>query len=286
MDVISSLEKIIDLDFDIIRLGLYWDEIEQEKGVFDFNEIETILEICQKNNQKVILSMGAKAPRWPEFYIPKYLPQNLENKETQKNLFVFIKKAISQLKKYKIIEYWQVENEPLDEVGDDKLTIPLKFLEEEIELVKKLDNRKIIINLWGNDLSSRNFLPKIEPLTDIIGLDIYYKQFVSHRAGFNFYRGPNDSDKKLNKIITESKKPIWITELQAEPWEKDEKNYKSTNPKSMSVKKMKEFYERACKLSVGGVLFWGCEYWLWKEKFGDERYVETIKKIITPPESL
>lgn len=283
LDLDSSIEKIISLNFDFIRLCLYWDEIETSPDFFDFSPILDLLEICQKKQQEVIMTLGAKAPRWPEFYIPQFYDQNLQRQETQQKLLNFIKKSVAVLQKYDCIKYWQVENEPLDEVGDEKKTVPVELLTKETQLVKKLDKRPIIITLWGNDLSHRNNLPKIENIADIIGIDLYYQQFLTQKFGKNFYIGPRDSQKKLAEIIKNCKKPVWITELQAEPWEKDEESYKSGNPESFNQKKLLNFYKKAFELNSQMIFFWGAEYWLWREKNNDDKYFKIIENLLLQP---
>lgn len=283
LDVQSSLEKIISLNFDLIRLCLYWDEIESSPDFFDFSPILDLLEVCQKKQQDVIMTIGAKAPRWPEFYIPQFYEQDISDTKTQQKLLNFIKKSLIELKKYDCIKYWQVENEPLDQSGVAKQIVPLGFLKQEVSLVRSLDSRPIIITLWGNDLSHRKNLPKIEKIADIIGIDLYYKQFLTQKFGKNFYIGPRDSQKKLAQITKNCKKPVWITELQAEPWEKDEDGYKSDNPESFDQKKLLDFYEKAQKLDAKAIIFWGVEYWLWREKMGKNNILPTISNLFLQP---
>ena len=102
-------------------------------------------------------------------------------------------------------------------------------------------------------------------MADIIGLDLYYKQFVTQIFGKNIYKGPSQSDSALRKLINSSTKPVWITELQAEPWEKDERGYLSKSPGSISPKQLQQNIERAKKLPVQEILLWGFEYWLWRK---------------------
>ena len=126
----------------------------------------------------------------------------------------------------------------------------------------------------------RDFLPLLMPYADVLGIDLYYQQFIWSKAGIDIYIGPKDNDNTLKKYLRTIPKPVWITELQAEPWEKDEKKYRSRNPKSMSPQKLQQFFQRATSLDVPSILFWGYEYWLWKAEQGDSRYLDTIKEII------
>ena len=281
LNIDDSLKKALSMNFSHLRIGAYWTEIEKQEDKFDFSKLENILKKCEKEKQSVVLTIGVKAPRWPEFYWPEHIKlKNLNNKETQTKIIRFIKKTIQNFKKYKCIKYWQVENEPLDSSGPDNLSIPFEFLEEEVGIVRGMDDRKIIINLWGNDLLNRGYLKKTEELADIIGLDFYPKQFIKKIMGKSFYKnyvGIHQSKNKLIKDLKESKKPIWITELQAEPWEENEKGYFLKNPKSISPQKLVKNIEDAKKIPVEEIILWGFEYWLWKEKVGDDDYLTILQ---------
>lgn len=282
LEVLPSLEKILTLNFDMLRFGVYWSEVEREPGVFDFSKIESLLMICQEKKQKVLLTLGAKAPRWPEFYIPAFLPQNLENEEAQNRTLQFVEKTTEKLKKYSVIEAWQVENEPLDPVWENKLVVPLDFLEKEIKLVKKIDNtRKILVSFWGNTLTAPKNLSQISSSVDLVGLDIYYQQFVGEKFGIPLYSGPRQRKHSLKKSLQKLHKPLWITELQAEPWEKNAETYRSDSPKSMSPKKLESFFHKASFLEPEAIFFWGCEYWLWRESQGDARYIEVARELLS-----
>lgn len=270
LDPIKSFHGIMALNFDIIRLCCYWDEIQNGKNSFDYTAIKQLLDICEKHHQQVVMTIGMKAPRYPEFYIPKI---------ADPDVLTFVERTVQALKHYSCIKYWQVENEPLDPSGPDGKTIPIDTLTQEISLVKNLDSRPIVLTLWGNELTKRGYLPSVTGLADIVGIDLYYKQYVASVFGKNMYKGPSDSDSKLRKIIASSSKPIWITELQAEPWEKNMEAYKSDVTTSMSAEILINNFKKTKELNLDAILFWGSEYWIWKKKIGDDSYWEVIKGI-------
>jgi hypothetical protein len=134
--------------------------------------------------------------------------------------------------------------------------------------------------LWGNELIKRGFFPTATELADVIGIDLYFKQFVTELAGTSFFTGPNSSSATINKLLETNSKPVWVTELQAEPWEKNETNYKATNPGSISPKQLQKNLKTAQELSVQEIDFWGLEYWLWRDKNGDSTYLDYIKETL------
>jgi hypothetical protein len=70
IDAILALKEFSSLGLKWIRLSCYWDEIEKEKDRYDFHKIETILKSCQSLGLNVVLTLGMKAPRYPEYYLP------------------------------------------------------------------------------------------------------------------------------------------------------------------------------------------------------------------------
>lgn len=277
----DALDLAMEMGFSHLRLGSYWREVEKSKGVYDFSVLENLLTRCEKTKQKVIMNAGVKSPRWPEFYWPGYLKEkNFNNSEAKKRTLLFIEKLIETLKNFSCITHWQVENEPLDPSGQENLAVPVDFLKEEIELVRKLDSRPIILTLWANDLKSRQLFPEVLPISDVVGLDLYYKQFMKSDKGKSFYEGPRTNDDYLREIVKTSHKEVIITELQAEPWEKDEKGYLSKNPESISPKILESNLKKALSLGVKEILLWGFEYWYYQKSQGDNRYLEMIKEYL------
>ena len=61
-----------DLGLNALRLGAYWSDIEPEHGVFDFEQLDELLHKCEAMNIQVLLTLGMKGPRWPEFHIPAW----------------------------------------------------------------------------------------------------------------------------------------------------------------------------------------------------------------------
>lgn len=270
----TGLQDILEWQPTCVRLGVYWDESEPSPQHYDFSKIIELLEICEKKHQPVLLSVGMKAPRWPEFYFPQHIVPNPQNPQTQSALLEFLEKTLDTLQKYTCITHWQIENEPLDPSGPNDQVIPFAFLQTECELIRQKDSRPLVVNLWGNDVAARGHWPRAATLADIVGLDLYYKQHLTSLLGKNIYSGPRISHARLQKKIATSEKPVWITELQAEPWEKDEATYRSSAPTSMNLTLLKKNITTGLTLGAEMILLWGAEYWLWKQKNND------VKKIL------
>ncbi len=263
LDPEQALSELIEANLAPIRLCAYWSELEITQSEFNFEPILSLLDICQEKNVPVVLCMGMKAPRWPEFYIPKWL-ETKSITQTKDFLFIFLKKILDQTKKFSCITHYQVENEPLDPSGPKNLKIPLDLLTEEVSLIRSIDpSKKILLTAWGNTLSKRQTLPQLNQLADVVGLDLYYKVPWSFLGGiFHGYSGPADSQYSLKQLIHKNDKPVWITELQAEPWETSPINPLSDTHPSISPRLLSGNLENAHDLGIQTILLWGSEYWL------------------------
>ena len=70
--------SIVDIGFTCFRVGLYWSHIAGETGSapYDFEIVDKLMNTLAKLKREtgksltVILTVGMKAPAWPEFYLP------------------------------------------------------------------------------------------------------------------------------------------------------------------------------------------------------------------------
>lgn len=294
LNPIEAFKEYNSLGFKWVRLSLYWNEIEKNKGRYDFSKIEPLLELCEKNKIDVVLSVGLKAPRFPEFYIPGWLENTAKIKTFQtikkthtlyKPTLRFIRASVKKLKKYPCLKVWQAENEPLDHCGLVNFArIDFGFLKDEIKIIKNLDpERKIMVNIWGNELTKRKVHKQAMQLADIVGLDIYLRHPIPFLKWLHKLIGPMDSQEKIKSVVEEIKshgKEVWLAELQAEPWEQNEIVTCQENPQSFSPKDFARNINYGKSLLPEVIFFWGFEYWLWKKEQGDLRYYSEVKRLI------
>ena len=300
---LSTLET----GFDLIRLGAYWDEIEKEEDVYDFSALDWQVREARKRKIPVVLTVGMKAPRWPEYYIPDWVLKKAappfgadvsKNTYLRKRTLKFVEKVVNRYKNDPIIHWWQVENEPLNRIGQKYWFIGKAFLKQEVELVRKLDERERPILLTAATYPGRisRFLDRLFvwhdsigeclEMGDILGLNVY--PVVGERfwrIDLHFRTSRQEREKYFSKILARvksRKKKAWVTELQAEPWEPGQLVYKgekaaSTCSPAMTAEIFKEFRE----LGVDTILLWGAEYWRFrKTRYGDARWQKAILNIL------
>ncbi len=279
-----ALSDFKTLGFTWIRLGCYWNEIEKSPGQFSFAELDVLIKYCEQENIKVVLTVGMKAPRWPEYYIPAWITTrhhfqkntiiSLKDTDFGEAVLTFIKKCIYRYRNSPAIIVWQVENEPLDPSGPQMMSIAYPLLKEEVGVVRRIDNRPILVSVWGNELSKRNYYQDIVSIADIVGIDLY------PRVPFNLFRnipmitGPQDIDFQLQNIfkcIKLSGKELWISELQAEPW---------TITKTCLSKHIKENNTWISHFPIDKLFYWGYEYWLQQKSLGNFDYWNTVRFLV------
>lgn len=279
LDPLGSFETCLNWPVSFIRLGAHWDQLETQPGKFEFSSLEPYLQAAEQSDKKIVLTVGVKAPRWPEFYWPKQVVPEPTNPITQQAILSMVADVVRYAADYTCISHWQVENEPLDPSGPQNQVIPLELLQQEINLVRQLDPRPIVLTAWGNDLTSRGHLPTLAVDGDVVGIDLYYRQHLARVLGKDIYRGPADSDQRLTEALSKLSKPVWITELQAEPWEHDGQQYLAADPSSFNLERLQQNLTRAQQLKPEAIFFWGAEYWLWQAAHGNAAFVQFLNTL-------
>ena len=199
---------------------------------------------------------------------------------------------------------WQVENEPFNRAGPHQWWIDSNFVHQEVLTVKRLDSRPVILTAFGSfnlvvdrgsghrGLSLSSLLgfdtdgAEQESLGsigkgDIFGLDVY------NRIGFRLLgrdlvssAGRDWSSRATAWVgrAERQRKDAWVTELQAEPWEASPVSY--AHPKSISPRGVVTNFHAVADGGYDTVLLWGSEYWLWRARHGDNRWVRAVGAIL------
>lgn len=294
----AYLELLTD-GFGIIRLGAYWDRIEHRENVYDFAELDWQIEHARRNNLPVVLCVGMKAPRWPEFFIPAWVADSIylkfgadvaSNEYLAERTLKFITAVVCHYRNNPAIRYWQIENEPLNRSGPKNWWINKSFLEKEIALAKVLDprHRPVIVNIATYPNPAIRFFAQLnisnDPVAeaieacDILAVNVY--PVVGQRLWgikFCFWTKPRQRRAYLSRIAEASRrknKPVWATELQAEPWEPGQLVHVTGDmPITCMPESFAQSYDELTTLGIDTVLLWGTEYWYFRElRHGDENW--------------
>jgi len=298
LDYKEALNMTNKLEIKIVRIGLKWSKIETKRGKYNWGIYDEILNYLDKENIEVVLCLGMKSPRWPEFFIPKWLEYRRfngfrvlsSNDVLRSSLFEFFERAIKRYSKLENIKYLQIENEPFLKAGPKKGKIGTMFLVEELSFLRTITNLPIILNAQGlpttgvlaEYLKGKNdYKKKLIELCDIFGVNVYEKfedkTFLglqrTFRAGIFTWR-------YLGRLIDYAethKKSVFVTELQAEPWQfgnvslKDPYANKTCNPKMVrnNLKKLEE-------VGIESILLWGFEFHIACKREGNDEWVRLL----------
>jgi len=263
-------------------LPLYWDEIEKKEGVYDLSIYKWMIEKASEKNVEVMPVVGRRTPRWPECHVPEIF-DDLSEEELRVKIFELIEYEILELKKYKNIKKWQVDNEPFADFFGECPEGGQELLAAEIRLVKKLDKQRPILVTESGEIST---WMKGARSADILGVSMYRTTWSRATGWFNYPFPPAYYALKglVVQMIT-GVEGVINTELQVEPWSKDVylKDLSSfDNSYAMDLYQVKENIEFAEKVGFGENYLWGLEWWYWlgQEKgdwsfweFGKEKWV-------------
>lgn len=270
------LAMLDDLGITHLRLPGYWDRIEKTPGNFDFSELDWLVEEATARNVKIILILGQRQPRWPECHFPAWV-ENLPKQNREDRVIKFIDQVVRRYQENGNIVMWQLENEPFLDIFGECPTSDPEFLKREIELVKNLDARPVMITESG-ELSS---WVRIAGLADILGVSLYRITYNRYFGYLYYPLTPSHYHNKMVFIQALVEKTI-CTELQTEPWA-TESIIRMTHKEmieGMPIKTILSNMAFAKKSGFSEIYLWGVEWWYYmKEKHNDSTYWDEMKKV-------
>lgn len=300
LDYREVFRQVCSLGFNRIRLCSYWHEIEPAEGEFDFTTLDWLLDESQRHGIEVVLTVGMKAPRWPEFHFPAWLHARQDtttnraavdfNRAIADRALNFTQAVVNHVREAPNLKYWQVENEPftrLDITAGRYLSY--EFVRQETALVRSLalPTQKLVIttaislpaaNLTEDD---RAFQESVK-MADAVGINVYTKVPAGNSL---FYLQPQPPYwqrlKEWQISLASNEKEDWIAEAQAEPWEPNQlvamakSEYPSCTPRRTS-----NLVNSLTDLGYSTVMLWGCEYWYWHKQNDRNLWWWTMQQIV------
>ena len=311
LDYRTAFTRLEAMHFRVIRLSAYWDQIDEE----GYDQLDWLMNEAQRAGQPVLLAVGMKGLGWPEFYIPaSALPpaglmqgQDAASDASLRDAtLAFVNDTVTRYRDHSTLIAWQVENEPFNRAGPQRLWIDATFLRDEITTVRALDghHRPLIVNAFSHfnllfdqasarqgfdlrqwlgfeaDSAERDGLSVLNK-GDVLGLDVYTAIGYRFLGQDQMSRADGDWPDRLAKVRDLARrqgKQAWITEAQAEPWETGANS--DINPKSTSPQAIRSLFVNLKDAGFSTVLLWGSEYWLWQADRGDSRWIDTVKAIL------
>lgn len=270
-----------DLGFRRFRLMSYWNIHEPKRGNYDFSELDWQMDMVAEYGGTVALCLGKRQPRWPECHMPKWA-LGLPKEEWYKALNNYLTVVVKRYKNHPALVSYQLENEALlKDFGDCKdRDYSRERLATELALVKRLDPKHPVAmtlsDSWG--------LPFRAPKPDIYAMSLY--RVTLNRKGKYVYskRPPIFYRARAWAIRTLKHRPVFIHELQAEPWLSGAiKDFKVEEQlRHMTRGQIRKNIAFARRTGMDPIDLWGLEWWYWLNTTRDNHaiwtYIQGIKK--------
>jgi len=288
-DPAQDLVRLLDATQpDLVRLPVYWETVQPSPDALDFSSVDSLLKVVAQHNHhsamrtRVVLTIGARNFLYPELHSPDWAGPRaqpyLDQVQQGSAYRQYIDSTITRYRSSRLLYAWQVENEPLDYVGNVSTgedRISEAQLGWEIGEVHRLDpaheavlttydgvNLTIdMLQLWtpiiASHLGANGHPEQALRSGDALGLDLYvdgpsvpYRNVTSVdlRAEWNEQAVGFWADR-----ANAHGKALWLAEMQAEPWSGEG----AFSPADLIATAVDYRQER---LQV--VLLWGVETWL------------------------
>ncbi|KKU73362.1 MAG: Beta-xylosidase [Parcubacteria group bacterium GW2011_GWA2_47_26] len=275
----AYLEILDDLKVKSVRIGINWDEIESTRGRFDFADYDWMIDEAAKRNVTVLPTIGFKLPRWPECRAPQWaqtwLPESRplwkrmldlgagpQRPEFEKAQLEMMATVVQHFQGRINITAWQIENEGFIGWFGDCPPIPDAFVHKEVELVRSLDSRPILMTESG-ELS---FGLRSAVVADVVGTSLYRKVW-SPTFGYITYPLPPSFYTRKGRLLRPWAPRFIITELQLEVWAPDsiinvpiEEQLRMLTPEEF-----RSTIDYARRTGIDEIYAWGVEWW-WRLK--------------------
>lgn len=271
----TYLAILDDLRPDAVRIGINWDEIEPEPGRFDFLDYDWMFNEAEKRGVEVVPAVGFKLPRWPECRAPgwakEWLPERStfwqrmfdirigpHRKKFEEAQLKMMEAVIAHFNARDSIRIWQVENEGFIGWFGDCPPIKNSFIRREVDFVRGLDSRPILMTESG-ELSSGW---KSAVSADLVGTSLY-REVWSPIWGFISYPLPPSFYARKASLLKPWAPRFIITELQLEAWAPAGILNMPVEEQLaiMSPEKMRATLEYARRTGIDEIYGWGAEWW-------------------------
>ncbi len=262
-----------------LRLVSYWDQNNPAPDSWNFDELDFQAAEAEKRRIPYVIAVGRRVPRWPECYSPEWTTQ-LPEAEQQQALYAYLTKVVQRYDSNSNLTAWQVENEPdLPNFGQCP-EFGLKYLPDEVALVRSLSAKGIMVTAGGESFTrgwgtSRH--------ADLFATSLYRAvrnpegapRFLKLPPGLYLLRA------LVIRLVSRRVKRVFISELQAEPWvergmaDHDQAYYDET----MSLTRLKAMVDFAQRTRLPEVWFWGAEWWCYQKLRGEPAFWDYVESI-------
>jgi Beta-galactosidase len=282
-----------------VRISVEWSQVEPAEGRYDFTLVDALLTAAQQAGARVMLGVGIKAQRHPEFYIPPWLLDQVhvsddevisDNALVHDRALEMVRAIVAHTAESSVIDSWQADNEPYIATSRaSSWTLSRAFAAEEVAAIRAADpsRRPVSINQAQHFVFDRRWEDALAD-SDLLAASLYpfrnYELFGHQFVVPILEIGPLAPNyAQQAREAHSAAKQFWITELQAEPWvDQDIRLTSPAHPSpNLTPANFRKNIEYARRSGADRGYLWGSEWWLYEEqKFGDGQWMQLARQAI------
>ncbi len=281
IDSQKGLEAVMDdLKITLIRIPVYWTDVEPTQSAFRFETYDRELDAIEKRGGHAILVLGAKQPRWPEWWVPEWVT-DLSPEQRKEAQLAYVKAVFEHFSPRRSVKAWQVENESQLAFGEGEMQSKA-FVREEIAFVKMLEKKlpqKWTRPVYTTESGELSLWLGFAGHVDGIGVSVY-RVVRNKYLGKLRYPTPPIFYRRKADLVKRWTGPVYVSEFQMEPWTVDliQNTSLVDQEQSFDLDQMRSNLAYGEKLAFPEIFLWGAEWWYWmKEKHGHAEYWDMMK---------
>lgn len=299
----ETLDRLLGgLSADYVRLSVEWAEVEPREGEFDFALIDALLETALRNGTSVLLSVGMKGQRHPEYYLPAWLLERVAlaegtdvaaNPEVRRRALAMVGAVVAHTAESAAIDAWMAENEPYHRSPRaSNWYLGRDYVAEVVAVIRAADPQKrpVAINHAERYVVDRRWEWALAD-GDIVATSVYpWRIFdlLGRKVSRSILEigpfAPNYAARA--REAHEKGKPYWLTEMQAEPWANPDVRLATPERPAvdLTAARLRRNIAYARRSGADRVYLWGAEWWLLQEeRYGDGSWWEIAREALAAP---
>ncbi len=162
----ESLRTLLDnLKPDLVRLPVYWDQVNPTPKSLDFSPVDRFIQIIADHNQRgsahqtrIVLAVGARNFQYPEVHVPAWFASgqvnDLERLSGLPAYHRYLEATFQRYARQPLLYAWQIENEPLDNVATVRSrydALPRAMVAAEIRDLRTIDaTHPIVVTTYNS----------------------------------------------------------------------------------------------------------------------------------------
>lgn len=292
-------ELLAGLDARYVRISVEWSQVEPAQGQYDFSLVDALLGAAQNRGVRVLLTVGVKGQRHPEFYVPQWVLDGSNLRKGQvisddpflrPQALAMVDAVVRHVAGSAAVDSWSADNEPyVASNRSNEWVLGEDFVREEVRIIHGADpaRRPVVINHAQHLVFDRRWQVALAD-ADILGTSIY--PFRRYDVGGQdlvipiLELGPLQTNYAAQaRAAKAAGRDFWITEMQAEPWRDDDVRIISpTRPADdLTPAHFEDNIDYARRTGATRVYLWGAEWWLYqRDHYGDSTWWNLAKAAI------